>query len=297
MKLRLLRPHPYATWVDAGRFNFRDRGVPWSGAIDDLSFSIAQRAVGNPESTVALEIRALGFEAIVVEPGTLCWVGAHAEVQCNDQILPSQYRANLKAGDALKFGIFEMGSTMYLTTPGGWTVPIYAGSACGPCRETTLSSANHNVALRLGALQCDPLEDWAQPLGIPIRAWPLNGAEFHDIIGARSLMTVDPSSNRLGVRLNGECSLHTLEIASQPTMPGMVQWTPSGQLIIIGVDGPTMGGYPIVGYVPKHALYRVGQLKAGDIVEWVIDSPDFELAINSHRNQCLNSAELSALTT
>lgn len=297
MKLRLLRPHPYATWVDAGRFNLRDRGVPRSGPIDDLSFAIAQRAVGNAPSTVALEIRGLGFQAAVEEPGTLCWVGALADVRWNDQNLPPQYRANLKAGDTLEFGIFEVGSTVYLSTPGGWSEPVFAGSACGPCRDVSIVSGNCQTSLRPGALQSNPLEDFAQPIRIPIRSWPRNGAALRDIFGANALMAVDPSSNRLGVRLNGDCEVHSLEIASQPTMPGMVQWTPSGQLIIVGVDGPTMGGYPVIGYVPKHALHRVGQLKAGDIVEWVIDSPEFDTAIESRWKRCLDAAELSALTS
>lgn len=62
-------------------------------------------------------------------------------------------------------------------------------------------------------------------------------------------LTVDPASNRAGIRLNGLPPNNLSERPSEPCCVGTIQQTPSGQLILIGPDGPTIGGYPKLGSI------------------------------------------------
>jgi allophanate hydrolase subunit 2 len=39
-----------------------------------------------------------------------------------------------------------------------------------------------------------------------------------------------------------------------------------GQPVVLFVDGPTIGGYPVVGVVPRWEWPRLGQLRPGDRV-------------------------------
>ena len=72
----------------------------------------------------------------------------------------------------------------------------------------------------------------------------------------------------MGVRLEGS-SLPTLaEMHSKPVVPGTVQLTNAGLPIILGVDGPTIGGYPRLAVVASVDMDRIGQLRPGDAVRF-----------------------------
>ena len=53
----------------------------------------------------------------------------------------------------------------------------------------------------------------------------------------------------------------------RPVAPGAVQ-VAGGQLIVLGVACGTMGGYPHVAHVISADLDRLGQLKAGDVIQF-----------------------------
>ena len=57
-------------------------------------------------------------------------------------------------------------------------------------------------------------------------------------------------------------------------MLGAVQIVPGGQPIILFVDSPTTGGYPIGGVVATADLPLIGQLGPGDPVQFVATSLD-----------------------
>jgi len=80
-----------------------------------------------------------------------------------------------------------------------------------------------------------------------------------------AVFTVRPESNRMGLRLSGEpVPVPPREMVSQPVAPGAIQVTRDGQLILLGVDGQTIGGYPRIAHVISADLDLVGQLRPGD---------------------------------
>ncbi|MFG0314549.1 MAG: biotin-dependent carboxyltransferase family protein [Phycisphaerales bacterium] len=85
--------------------------------------------------------------------------------------------------------------------------------------------------------------------------------------------TVSDQSNRVGIRLSGASISGTIPqgIRSCGTIPGDIQIPPSGEPIILGVDGPTSGGYPVMGCVIEADLPLVAQLPPRTEVrlEWV----------------------------
>ena len=101
--------------------------------------------------------------------------------------------------------------------------------------------------------------------GGPLRVLPGPHASLLDL---ETRYTVALASNRVGVRLEGPRSPHALSLPSEPAIPGVVQLPPSGQLIVLGPDGPTVGGYPKVAVVIGADLDRLGRLKPGDEVRF-----------------------------
>ncbi len=75
--------------------------------------------------------------------------------------------------------------------------------------------------------------------------------------------TVSRTSNRVGVRLEESIGAHSLELPSEPQCVGVVQIANDGVPIIIGPDGPTIGGYPKIAVVVSSDIGRVGQLRPG----------------------------------
>src|SRR5665647_1537556 len=70
------------------------------------------------------------------------------------------------------------------------------------------------------------------------------------------------------------------EIVSHPLLPGAVQLPPDGRPIVILVDGPTIGGYPVLGVVPAADLPRLGQLRPRDEVRFTpLDGPSTSMTI------------------
>ncbi len=96
----------------------------------------------------------------------------------------------------------------------------------------------------------------------PIRFIPLS-----DIPIAGRELAVTPNINRIGLRLSPVAQLaHEIELPSEPQCPGAIQITRDGTPIIIGPDGPTIGGYPKAGVVISADMGVVAQLKPGDIL-------------------------------
>lgn len=76
------------------------------------------------------------------------------------------------------------------------------------------------------------------------------------------------SSNRVGLRLEGTPMPHTLSLPSEPAIPGAIQLPPSGQPIVLGPDGPTIGGYPKVAAVIGADLDLLARLKPGAVIRF-----------------------------
>jgi allophanate hydrolase subunit 2 len=85
---------------------------------------------------------------------------------------------------------------------------------------------------------------------------------------------VRPESNRMGLRLSGP----TIrgggrgDLVSFPTWWGAVQLPPDGEPLVLLVDGPTVGGYPVVAVVASADRPILGQLGAGDGVRFELVS-------------------------
>ncbi|MBV9524159.1 MAG: allophanate hydrolase, partial [Alphaproteobacteria bacterium] len=56
LALRIIAPGLHSTVQDLGRFGYQAEGVPVSGALDPVSFRLANRLVGNPDNAAAIEI-------------------------------------------------------------------------------------------------------------------------------------------------------------------------------------------------------------------------------------------------
>ncbi len=304
-----------------GRTGYWNVGVPPSGPMDALAFQLANRLVGNEESCAALEITMLGpalrfgCDAIVAITGAE--MGAAL-----DGVPVERWRAfTVPAGATLQFkSAKSAGLRAYLAVRGGFNAPKYLGS-----RSTFLLGRFGGHAgrmLRPGDVMYIGSEARGQPnldgLGeplIPIYAHRWDIGVLYGPHGAPDFFTpediemffstdwkVHHQSDRTGVRLigpkpkwarldGGEAGLHPSNIHDNAYAVGAIDFT-GDMPILLGPDGPSLGGFVCPAVIANAELWKMGQLRPGDSVRF--QPLTYEQAIAMDRQMEESIATLSA---
>jgi allophanate hydrolase subunit 2 len=72
----------------------------------------------------------------------------------------------------------------------------------------------------------------------------------------------------MACQLEPAISGHSFDMITSATLPGTVQLTPAGTLIILMRDGQTTGGYPRILQLDLDSLDLMGQKRFGDKVRF-----------------------------
>ncbi len=266
--IRVVQPGLYTLLVDYGRPRSRSLGVPVGGAADRTSLALANALVGNPPDAPALEINLAG-PVLRAECELACVIaGAPFALHSERQRLTAGTTFTLEAREELHIGTTEVGARAYFCVHGGIQAPLIleSHSAFDPV------SSGAELACPPGRtnprfIRTEPT--WGQqPLLLRVLDGPQADWLVPDDFYAQEFK-VSPSSNRMGVRLNGQpLRVPARELVSEPVSPGAVQVTRDGQCIVLGVDGQTIGGYPKVAHVITADLDALGQLRPGGRVRF-----------------------------
>jgi biotin-dependent carboxylase-like uncharacterized protein len=281
-RLSVLNPGVLTTLQDRGRTGYEDRGVPPSGALDELSFAIANALVGNPAGTGALEFTLLGGQFRVGQGGCVVAVTGDMEVFIDDQpVAPYQCHV-LRSGAVLKVGRALSGARGYLAVAGGFVAQPVLGSVSTLMRGELGGFAGRAIAkgdeLQLAApSQYLPLAArepaqrfWPQREHQPLRVVLGPQQDYFDESQIERFLSesfqVSGQSDRMGYRMTGPAITHLkgFNIVSDAISTGSVQIPGSGHPIIAMHDRQTTGGYPKIATVIRADLARLGQLKPGD---------------------------------
>lgn len=195
------------------------------------------------------------IEATAVASLTIAIVGAEVPVSVNGAARQSNASIALEPDDRLKIESPCQDARVYLIAPGGWSGPLNRGSEISPRRS------RHIPAKRL-------LNAPSSLSPGPIRAIAGPHADRYPATVFDSSFRVGSFIDRMGLRLSGPSLEQTPEIVSEPASFGTIQVANDGQLLILGPDGPTIGGYPKLAQVATIDLDRIGQLRPGDQVQF-----------------------------
>ncbi len=272
MEIEIVRAGLFTTVQDQGRPGWRAAGVPPGGAADAAALRTANRAVGNDIHAAGLECTLVGPQVRFSTEALIAVSGAVAGDLPADRAIP------VPAGQVLSLERIAGGCRAYLAVAGGVDVPLLLGS-----RSTDVRcgwGGYRGRALRAG----DTLPIGAPPPIPPPRfaqtpTAPLTGARVLRVLRSSAWddckspplgveYTVSSQSDRMGVRLAGPPlrMRRALRARSAAVLPGAIQSPPDGQPIVLSVDAPTIGGYPVVAYVIAADLSRLAQLRPGDRV-------------------------------
>ena len=285
-----------------GRQGYWAVGVPPSGPMDDRALRLGNALLGNDTTDAGLEITLSGptlkfnTDAVAVVTGAEISVTLAGEPQAMNRVFAIRAGMTLQLGD-----VGEAGVRSYLCLRGGISVPDYLG-----CKSTfTLGQfgGHSGRALRTGdVLHLPALVDTACGAQLPVALQTRLPAvrELRVIYGphgapeyfSESYITtffataweVHFNSSRTGIRLigpkpewvrdsGGEAGLHPSNIHDNPYAIGAVDFT-GDMPVILGPDGPSLGGFVCPVTVIEADLWQLGQLKAGDRVRFTpVDVP------------------------
>lgn len=266
------------TTQDLGRRGRAGEGIARSGSFDAVGAAFAYRLVGNEPGAAVLE-SLFGSCVLEVRDAVIVAVtGATVSVTVNGAPVSANIAVQLGVGDQLELGMPTEGLRAYVALRGGVDVPPIIGSrsydSLGKIGPPPIVDGAY---LEVGSSAIS--DAWFST--VPVR--PRDARPTIDVVFgprfdwldevsqqtlARDPWTVEPASDRTGVRLSGPvliraASKQGLELPSEAMMPGAVQVPPNGQPIILGPDCGTTGGYPVVAVVRERSMANVGQLRPG----------------------------------
>ncbi|MBC7772913.1 MAG: biotin-dependent carboxyltransferase family protein [Pyrinomonadaceae bacterium] len=293
--LRVIEPGMLTLIQDLGRPGLGAIGVARGGAADSLSLRIGNRLVGNPDDAPAIEMTMLGGSFAFQDDAAIVLTGGRTAAviigKDHQREIAMSCPITVHAGERLTTGPIVRGVRTYLCIAGGIAVPRVLGSA-----STHLGAAFggfHGRALRRG----DEIPIGEIPAGITPTCTAGAAEMIERMLSSSVLRAVDGSHasefsaslredfwsrtftvsarcDRVGIRLVGRIGNESPHhhgvgaMSSEGMMCGAVQIPPGGEPIILMVDHPTTGGYPVIACVATVDVPALGQLRPGASVSF-----------------------------
>jgi len=278
-----------------GRIGLWDIGVPPSGPMDARAFRLGNVLLGNDADAPGLEATATGPTLQFNSASRICLTGANFDATLDGKPVPRNRPVAVGEGQVLALGRVSGGGMRgYILFAGGLDVPAYLGSGStfdlgefgghGGSRLRVgdkLHLAPHPPAVVPGPRAVEQAElgpDWT----IRVLYGPHGAPDFFAPEDIDTVLAADwrvhYNSNRTGVRLvgpkphwarkdGGEAGLHPSNIHDNPYAIGALDFT-GDMPIILGPDGPSLGGFVCPFVVIAADLWKVGQLAPGDRIRF-----------------------------
>lgn len=275
--ITVIDPGFYTSIQDSGRLGYRHLGVPVAGPMDPAAFTVANALLPLRNNQTVIEGTLIGPTLQISTPLRFVVTGAKVPVILNDQPLKMNRVYTAPAKSILSIGKVEKGMRFYLRMEAFFDLPTYFDSVSfyaplgSPARLVKgevlqfMPSPKHinvpqNASLNVDAsylsqheLVVTPGPDWDM----------LKEVEQQQLINASHRII---SHNRMGYRLSGTLNVIKPQLLSQLVIPGMVQLSPSGELLIAMADCQVTGGYLQVLQLTPAAIAVLAQKREGELL-------------------------------
>lgn len=278
-----------------GMIGYWTIGVPPCGAMDSYSFRIGNRLLGNEDDAAGIEMTLRGGSYRFRTAVSFCLTGADMGATLDGEKVAMYRVVHAMAGQVLKLGMCQKGMRTYLLVAGGIKVPKVMGSSStfvdgkfGGHNGRTLRAGD---VLRLSDnCYVDSVASYDEKYAPEItNNWTIGvipgpqptaeylKSEYLDTLTSAEY-TVNFNSARTGIRLNGpipqwvredggEAGLHPSNIHDNAYAIGTLDLT-GDQSILLGPDGPSLGGFVCPVTTAKGEMWKLGQLHPGDTVHF-----------------------------
>ena len=296
--------------------------------MDDLSFRLGNRCLGNKEGATGLEVTVSG-PTLYFHSSTTVLIAGVAEINRERDGIEQQQKPwqpiAVERGDVLAIGDVTDGMRAYVLFAGGLEIPDAMGSAAtftlggiGGLNGRALAAGD---VIRLSARGCKELVNSSTLTGfsvpdlraryvLRITMGPhctedfLTPSDLSAFLDAE--WTVHYHSSRTGVRLigprpswsrpdGGDAGLHPSNVHDNAYTFGAIDFT-GDMPVILGPDGPSLGGFVCPAAVIEADRWKLGQLKGGDKIELVAVTEAEAKQATIERNEAIASCSSKAFS-
>ncbi|WP_299364796.1 biotin-dependent carboxyltransferase family protein [Winogradskyella sp.] len=276
--LKVLNPGFYTTMQDLGRLGFRAFGVPVSGVMDSYSSQFANALLGNNKFDAVLEMTMIGGTFRFMNPTQIVISGAYMRSRLNNKPIGQNCAIQIETDDVLSFGHTTKGFRTYLAIKGGFeseTVfnslsqyrPITAKGVIETNDVITylsidqrLQESNATVKYNDSIFNNQILEAYKGP-----EFGCLNLHQKEQLLNSE--LKVSKYNNRMAYQLEPLLKNRLEPILTAPVLPGTVQLTPQGNLIVLMRDAQTTGGYPRILQLSEESISLLSQKTVGNTLK------------------------------
>ncbi len=265
---------------DQGRFGFAKFGVPRSGAMDLDSYNRANLLLGNDENSACIEFAFQGPVLQFFEESVVVLTGANVIAFLNgDEVeMCSPFKVNVN--DVLKIGMCKNGVYGYVGIMKGFLTPLVLGSRSfySPVTDTSLLKSGSKISYKkkevftpkFSSISVSKLHEKL------IKIEVLKGTEFELLSRSQkevfytSNFTISNTLNRMAIRLVEKLENQLPSMLTSPVLPGTIQLTPAGDLVILMRDAQTTGGYPRILQLTESSINKIAQLRMGKQLKFIL---------------------------
>ncbi|WP_298312653.1 biotin-dependent carboxyltransferase family protein [uncultured Aquimarina sp.] len=268
----------YTTIQDRGRFGYSKYGVPKSGAMDLQSFSLANAILNNDENCAVIEwtmippVLEFKGDTIIAVTGAVCIPFLNdVEHRMNCQL-------QVKKGDVLKLKSVTNGVYGFVGIRYGFQSELCLDSRSQYNMVTASSVLRKNDTIFYN--KCVDFSASNSSIHVPIFwnesniIYAFKGPEF-DLLSESQKgdllhmnLTISKDRNRMAIPLDESLENDFESMLTSPVLPGTVQLTPSGKLIILMRDCQTTGGYPRILQLSKDDINHIAQKRMGEQIKF-----------------------------
>ena len=267
---KVLKAGFFTTIQDKGRIGFANFGVPVSGVMDGYSADVANSILNNSLQAAVLEITLGSCKFQFLKNTIICISGGDFSPTINEKPIVLNSRIQVFENDILSFGKVNFGVRCYVAVKGGFFSELKLQSSSFYQNITkksivekgdvlTFKEHNESFSSTKSLIKID------QNHFNTIRLDCFKGPEFEMLNDHQQekltseIFTISNDYNRMGVKLNEIFANNLPQVLTSAVLPGTVQLTPSGKLIILMRDCQVTGGYPRVLQLSSFSINRLAQ--------------------------------------
>lgn len=278
--IQVLHPGIYSSIQDRGRIGFSKFGVPQSGAMDLYSYQFGNSLLRNQKSSASIEITFGLAKFSFLKDAIICVTGANFSPRINNISVDMNAVLEIKKGSVLSFGKRKYGVRTYVSVLGGFQTEERLKSRsyyAGITEKTTLEKGDillcpeRKPHKNIGLSEFKSIEYLffdEELTCYPGPEYDLLTSEQKEKLKAE--FNVSGDNNRVGYRLEETLENDLKPILTSAVLPGTVQLTPSGKLIVLMRDCQVTGGYPRVLQLSSFAISQLSQKINGDKIQFLL---------------------------
>ena len=282
---KIIRAGVNTTFQDKGRNNLYHIGIPFSGAMDNRNYLLANKLVGNKLDLPVIEfayqgplLKFYGNKINIVVTGDVVF-----KIKQNDKEIDGNCYETYELKDKDEINILSTNKSVYgyLAISGKFDLKLQWGSCSINTKanigsndgkklaneqKINISGINENINKKKINYQNSKIEN--------IRVMKGTNFDYFSDEGKKDFLekefTVSKLSDRMGMRLEGpeiENIVNT-NIKSEGLLKGVIQVPADGNPIIMLSDHGTIGGYPKIAVVASVDYDRLVQISPGSKIKF-----------------------------